>query len=60
MDNPLEVRFRELLIQKTMSKSLLFTKEQYNELISELKVAFISTTKSGHGGRDKMTRYLTN
>ena len=34
MDNSLEVRFRELLIPKVSEqKSLLFTKEQYFELI---------------------------
>ena len=113
MDNPLEVRFKDLLIPKNSEqRSLLLTKEQYYELISELKEAFISTTKSnrqyyilghyeilkcgdvdklirkrmdnsedpiyfahindmfdiikrahiqtGHGGRDKMTRSLTN
>ena len=113
MDNPLEVRFKDLLIPKNSEqRSLLLTKEQYYELISSLKEAFISTTKSnrqyyilghyeilkcgdvdklirkrtynsedptyfahindmfditkraiiqtGHGGRDKMTRSLTN
>ena len=47
MDNPLEVRFKDLLIPKNSEqRSLLLTKEQYYELISELKEAFISTTKS--------------
>ena len=43
----MEIRYRELLIPKISEQnSLLLSKEQYYELIKELKEAFISTTKS--------------
>ena len=69
MKNPLEVRFRELLIPKiSEQRSLLLTKDQYYELIGQLKeasirqrnlignITFLDTARYRCGDVDKLIR----